>query len=154
MEKVLFENLTQEQKIEQLDMVGKGRYVRIKWYSLPKLKKEYNGRVRKETSSVVRLGVNYSNLQENDGKEIQARPSSLKWYYKNIVLQNVNTNTLNVQVYTSKVKTHKSITQYFLDGEPITKQELIDMGALSPSQAKSFDGNTFMVKLDNIISIG
>lgn len=154
MEKVLFENLTQEQKIEQLDMVGKGTYFKMSWYSLPKLKKEYNGRVRKETSSVVRIGVDYANLQENDGKEIQARPSSLKWYYKNIVLQNVNTNTLNVQVYTSKIKNHHSITQYFLDGAPITKQELIDMGALSPSQAKPFDGNTFMVKLDNIISIG
>ena len=154
MEKILFNGLTQQQKIESLKMVGKGKYVRMAWRSFPKLKKEFNGRVVKETSGVIRLGIRYSNMEENKGKEIKPLATNLKWYYGNIVLQNTSTNDLNVRVYTSKCKTHKSVVQYYLDNEPITKQELIDIGALNASQSKSFDGSLFTVKLDNIISLG
>lgn len=154
MKPIILENLNDQQKVEIIDGLPKGSYVKFKWFSMPCTKKDFKDRVRKETTSVVRLGVNYGNLKENDGKEIQPLPTYLKWYYKNIILQNVNTNALLVRVYTSKVKNYTPSVQYFLDGEPITKQELIEMGAFSPSQLKSFDGNTFNVKLDNLISIG
>lgn len=154
MEKIYLSDLTQEQKVEILGMVKNGKYIRMAWFSYPKLKKEFNGRVRKESSSVVRLGVDYSKLQENVGKEVGVRT---EWVKKNVVYENVDKNgvvSLNVRVFTSKCKTHKAHSQWYLDGKPITKQELIDMGALSESQAKPFDSSLFAVKLDNIISLG
>ena len=154
MEKILFNGLTQQQKIETLDSLQKGGYVKVQWYSMPCTKKAFKDRVRKETTSVLRLGVNYGNLKENENKEINPLPTYLEWHYKNIILRNINTNGLLVRVYTSKVKNYTPSVQYYLDNEPITKQELIDMGALNASQSKSFDGNTFNIKLDNIISLG
>ena len=154
MEKILFENLTQEERIEKLGMVKYGKYVRLAWFSYPKVKKEYNGRIKKESSSVVRLGVDYSNLQENVGKEVGIRS---EWIKKNIVYENVDKNgivSLKVRVFTSKCPTHKANTQWYLDGELIAKQELIDMGILNDSTAKPFDGTTFTLNLDNIISLG
>lgn len=154
MKKILFENLTTTEKIEKLGIVKNGNYVRMAWFSYPKVKKEFNGRIKKESTSIVRLGLNYANLQENIGKEVGIRT---EWVKKNVVYENVDKNgvvSFNVRVFTSKCKTHKANSQWYLDGKPITKQELIDMGALNNSTAKPFDSNTFTIKLDNIISLG
>lgn len=154
MEKILFENLTTTERIEKLGIVKNGNYVRMAWFSYPKVKKEFNGRIRKESTSVLRIGLSYANLQENIGKEVGVRT---EWVKKNVVYEDVDKNgvvSLKVRVFTSKCKTHKATTKWYLDGQPITKQELMDMNALSNSVAKPFDGTTFSIKLDNIISLG
>lgn len=99
----------------------------------------------KITEGIYRIGINYYNIKENKNKEIKP----MLWGenvegYENYLIQ--YKNNLYLKVYTTK---HKSKSVYFLNGEPIEKSKLIEMGLIKPSNPTT----RFNINIENILAI-
>ena len=141
------------EEFEQLN-IKNGKWVAIKYSSNPKPLKEFkNHTITKVTEGVYRLGIAYCNLKSKIGVKTENLPYG-HWEseFKNLLLSHDGNDYL--RIYTTNNPKHKSHTTYYLDGEEITKEELIEMGAMSESQSKSKHTELFNVKLENVIQIG
>lgn len=115
------------------------------------------GRVEKETIGNYRIGIDYSNMAINKDKITGSLPYGF-FEYSNEIIYSPSTDTYQLrltQTMNEKVKPH---TQWYLDGKPITKKELIEMNALGASQRNSKpldpkENPVFNVKLDSIVNI-
>lgn len=119
--------------------------------------KDFRGRVAKETIGNFRIGIDYSNMAINKDKITGSLPYGF-FEYSNEIIYSPSTDTYQLrltQTMNEKVKPH---TQYYLDGEKITKEELIEMNALgskerNPKPFNPMERPVFNVKLNNIIEI-
>lgn len=112
------------------------------------------GRIEKETIGVFRIGVDYSNMAINKDKVTGSLPYGF-FEYSNEILYSPSTDTYQLRLTKTMNQYHKPHVQWYLDGNPITKEELIEMNALGSSQreSKSNDNPVFNVKLNDIIEI-
>lgn len=117
-------------------------------HTTPRVRVQWNGRIEKDTFSVVRLGVEYANLKCNQEKETGSLPygewEEAKWLIKHNdeTYLRCTANSLGIQ--------SKSI--YYLDGEEIDYEQLVEMGVfLKKSDTPS---QVFNYNIKNIISIG
>ena len=147
------------QKVNELK---KGAYTKATWCSFPLKNKsqiEYSHRVKKVTSGIVRLGIEYANLSSMVGKEISPRANH-KWQSKNYVTAVVDENQVvkqyKVRLYTSKCKHHKSHTTWYFDDMEVTKEWLLENGYMTKAQYDSVKGEIpfFEVPIENLISLG
>lgn len=119
--------------------------------SYPKyVAKGYVNRVRKETTGCVHLGLNYKELMASKGVQIgnNGLPYGV-WVngYENVLIEHNG----NYQVRMYPCDTAKTNTEWYLDNNPITKQELIDMGILKAQNKPHTE--CFNVKLENVIDL-
>lgn len=147
------------QKVNELK---KGAYTKATWCSFPLKNKsqiEYSHRVKKVTSGVVRLGIEYANLSSMVGKEISPRANH-KWQSKNYVTAVVDENQVvkqyKVRLYTSKCKHHRAHTTWYFDDMEVTKEWLLENGYMTKAQYDSVKGEIpfFEVPIENLISLG
>lgn len=130
------------------------------WYSTVKPLKAYKGHdIRKTTTCVARLGVCYNNIAKVIAERLIEDPNKEKrpsWAiavkgYENYLLQHKNDPT-RLYVRVSFDSKHKFYTTYTLDGKLITKQELIELGAISSSETNK--PTVCNIPLEHMISIG
>ena len=142
--------MTNQQIIEKILQAKKGRYIKF-----TKTKDLGNG-IIKESDMVIRLGVNYANMEINKDREIQP----LKWGswvdgLEGLVLEHKGNYYLRI---TSTDPSHPEsgadvvATRYSLNGRNISKDEVINLvdGKNLVSKASS----VYNVKFENIVSIG
>lgn len=142
--------------------IRKGAYTKATWQSFPlknKSQMEYSHRVKKVTSGIVRIGLEYANLSSMVGKEITPRANH-KWVSKNYITSIVDENEVvqhyKVRLYTSKCKRHRAHTTWYFDDMEVTKEWLLENGYMTKSQYNSIKGDIpfFEVPIENLISLG
>ena len=145
--------LSVEEKITFLKGVRKGCNQSVVYQSFPATKNAWKTRVRKETCGVVRLGINYKNLKDNQNRvDFQDLPSSQRFILKNIVIENNKENQVSylVRLYFSSNNAKPSV-KYYLDNQEISKEALIEMGALKDSKKEK--PLCFNVKMENLLEL-
>ena len=126
----------------------KGAFTKIKYFS-----DKGNG-VIKETSCVVRLGINYGNIKHNKEKIVGDLPWG-QWVkgLEGYVIEHTNKKgeyKQYLRLYTTAIKS--MVVKWTLNGVETTKQALIDNGLLKDKPRKIED--CFNVPMDHILSIG
>ena len=152
--------------INALSKRQKGTYVKVGWKSNIESTKARNMGIEvvKITKATVRWGVNYSNLKRV--KEIRAEKgdgateSTRKPWYRHLeatphIIQNLNDPKKQyLQLFTINKKGYIK-TEYYINGEFKTKQEVIDSGYVNASEFSSKGECLIMnVLISNIRFIG
>ena len=112
--------------------------------------------VSKTTVTSVRKGIDYNNVKavkEKRAREgyIPTVKKSNKHYLDKTLLKNNDEEKYFVALFPNKGKPQ---TTYKLDGRPITKEKLIELGVMQPSFWKSKSQQPmFTVGLDKIIDV-
>ena len=142
--------MTNQEILNKLNSVKKGRY-----FSLRKNKDLGNG-ITKESDMVIRLGVNYANMQINEDKQT----GSLKWGHwveglGNLVLEHKGNYYLRI---TSTDPQHPERgadvvdTKYYRDGNEISKDEA--SAIVGEKKMSSKASPVYNIKFENIIKLG
>ena len=142
--------MTNQEIIEKIKAARKGSYIK-----LTKIKDLGRG-ITKESDMVIRLGVRYSNLAMNAGKET----GSLKWGHwveglENLVLEHKGNYYLRV---TSKTPENPDegadvvATRYLKGSKALTKEMVLS--EVGESVFKGSGAPVYNIKFENIVSIG
>lgn len=127
--------------LKELDKIRNGSYFVIQYYTDCNSKvaaayKNYN--VTKLTTMSVRKGVDYNKTKAallKRGENPIATPTRPQWYYhvagSKCLLRHASKNQYYIALFPNKFG--KATTQYFLNGTPITKEELMQKGIMQPS---------------------
>lgn len=120
-------------------------------------KKDFRNRIQKQVIGYFRVGVTYSNMEKVKimrGDPTQDVASVLPWghwleNYTNTIIEHKDKYYLRLTAaFNSNLKIK---TKWFLDGEEVTKEQLIEMDALGASQRKeNNDIICFSVDINNI----
>lgn len=142
----------------------KGSYTKAIWCSYPLKNKgqiEYSHRVKKVTSGVVRIGIEYSHLSSMVGKEIGPSKKGHKWYTKNYVTAVVDENEVvqqyKVRLYMSKSPKHHCEVKWYFDDKEVTKEWLLENEYMTKAQYNhKSNGDTPFIEfsIENLISLG
>ena len=142
---------------EYIDLnIKKGTIHSIHYRRIVKTIKEFENRVEKETIGNFRIGCSYRKTDST--KKHYGMVGSLPygmWVYSNEIIYSITKKgeeSFQLRLTTTHNKRVKPKVNYYLDGKKITKQELIELGAIKeeePSQPLEI----FNVKLNNIIKI-
>lgn len=131
-----------------------GRFTHIAWSSSQarKLAAANKGcNLTKTTKMVARTDIKYENTAEYD-KHNHDIPS---WQERvegcNGLVRHKTTGKLYLQIYPSHAG-NQITSQYYLNGEPISKDEALAL--MQPSQRQSHQSDIICVALDDIIDIG
>lgn len=115
--------------------------------------KDFRGRVEKETIGNFRIGVEYSNMAINKDKICGSLPYGF-FEYLNEIIYSPSTDTYQLRLTNTMNEHMKPKVKWYLDGKEITKEELIEMNALSSQQLKpKQEKPVFNIKLESIIEI-
>lgn len=119
--------------------------------------KDFRDRVEKETIGNFRIGIDYSNMAINKDKITGSLPYGF-FEFSNEILYSPSSNTYQLRLTQTMNKSMAPKSKYYLDGEEITKEKLIEMNALGSRlrNEKPFDPverPVFNIKLENIIEI-
>lgn len=141
---------------EYIDLnLRKGTIHSIHYRRVVKTRKAFENRVEKETIGNFRIGCDYGNLAVNKDKVTGSLPYGM-WEYSNEIIHSI-TKSGEESYQLRLTVTHNSRVKpkvtYYLDGKEITKQELIDMGAIKEDNPSKTPLEVFNVKLADIISI-
>ena len=146
--------------LKVLQNKNKGQWFRVAWVSDLPVKAAYKRGgtvVNKRTVTTARFGINYSNM-----KSVQAKVErgfelkhELPWgswddQYPGILIN--HKGQTYIRLYNSP---NKPKSEYFLNGKPITKEELIQTGVVQDSYWKKNSEPTevFTIKVENIENI-
>ena len=151
--------LTIQEKIVVLQQVVKGgQNINIEFCSYPKLKKEFNGRLKKTTCGVCSMKKDYRNLKINEGREnfegLYGGDEKYHYVIPNLLIEKNDNGNISylLRVYPHTLKNIHNETIYEFDGVRTTKQELIERGILKDKPHK--DIPCFNVKLENLSKLG
>lgn len=136
-------NMTEQEIFEKLKEIKKGRYI-----SLRKTKDLGSG-VTKVSDLVIRLGVDYSKMKINEGRQTGSLPWG-HWVegYEQLVIEHKGIYYLRVA--SSYTKHNRSY--YYMDGQEITKAEALSVVGAKKMESKNPD--IYNIRFDNIIHIG
>lgn len=130
------------------------------WMSIVKPLAAYKGRnICKTTTCVARLGVCYNHIAKVIAEKLIEDPNKVKrpgWAiavkgYENYLLQHKD-HPEKLYIRVSFDSKHKFYTTYTLDGKPITKKELISLGAISSSESNK--PTVCNIPLEHMMNIG
>lgn len=136
-----------------------GSFRSMEWESEVPVKSALKGQhtVTKRTKAQVRFGVSYDHMASVQNKrisgELPGMNQGLRWGqwkdgYENLVIEHKGNHYLRCSLFPGA----RSNTQYLLDGQPVSKDELKDI--CNPSALKSSDTkDCFNVNMSNILSI-
>ena len=133
-----------EKVFEILRKVKRGRYI-----SLKKTKDLGHG-VTKVSEMIVRLGVDYSNMKINEGRQT----GSLSWGhwvegYEGFALEHKGVYDLRV---TSSYSKHVKSSYYDMDGEEISRDQAAAI--VGEKRIASSNPDVYNIRFESIISIG
>ena len=142
--------MTNQEIIAKVLEAKKGRYV-----SLSKVKDLGEG-VRKETDMVIRLGVNYANMEINAGRQTGSLPWGA-WVegLENLVLEHKGNYYLRVTSTTPENPESGAdviATRYILNGRVISKEEAIAI--VGEKKMKGSASPVYNLKFENILRLG
>lgn len=130
-----------------------GRYVKITYEHI------YDNGVSKVVKGSYRLGINYSNIQRVKDKRANDLAMGIQPKTKttsDIVINNyvvLNKNgELKLKLFTNPNKNMRAKVDYFYNGQPTTKQWLLDNGLLKDKASEQPIMFTIMAK--NLLAIG
>ncbi len=151
--------------IAKLANKNKGSFFKCEWISDLPVKAAYKKQdivVHKESHATVRYGIRYSNMKSVQQKVVEGKnlTHELPWGkyregYEGILIDHINKageQKTYLRLYTSPNKTK---VQYYVNGKPITKNELISLGYVQDSYWKknNEDIDCFTVDVTNIKEI-
>ena len=135
--------LTIQEKIVVLQQVVKGgQNINIEFCSYPKLKKEFNGRLKKTTCGVCSMKKDYRNLKINEGREdfegLYGGDEKYHYVIPNLLIEKNDNGNIRylLRVYPHTIKNLHNETIYEFDGVRTTKQELNERGILKDKPHK------------------
>lgn len=145
--------MLREELQNELKDYRNGAYITIEYQTMPTTRAKFKNQVTKHSKEVVRLGVDYSKMKINEGKEIGSLPYG-QWVEEMVkfLIYNEDKNQYYLRVTTTGNKKHKIFSNYFLNGEPIEYSQLVEMGAIAPY--KGAPSPIKNIKIENIIAIG
>ena len=144
--------------IIEIALNKKGQFASAEWSRPCKTLKSCNHEIVKRTiANNVRIGANYENLHTTiEGRASGELPSEnqglrgLEWVNFPVVLKNPKTERQFIRLETAK--NSKFITQYFIDGQETTKDEIANY--LQASEKSSGEMPTVMnIGIDTIINL-
>lgn len=144
--------------LSKLALVPNGAFFKISWVrELPLYKEHQNSGiiVLKEVSTVARKGIKPWNTKI--GKQKEPSTHKLPWGmwkkdYEGIILE--HKDKYYVRLF---LTTHQPHITYYLNGQPISKEALLNMHLVTKAGWTELDPTTqdfFCVNIDNIIEIG
>ncbi len=150
--------------IKAVGGIRKGTFTRIVYTSEPTLSaagKKSGVTIVKHTEKVVRVGVHYPNIaavQKKDNERTEPKREVTPWCHWEIpdILAKHNTKEAYYLAFASVNQGHNTKTTWFMDGQEVTKEEIMESGYVIPSYFKK-DGEmpiTQHVNIDNIIELG
>lgn len=146
--------------LKVLQNKNKGQWMICRWTSDLPIKAMYKKQgvvVNKTTTATVRVGISYQNMKSvqakvNRGHELKHELSWGKWSeeYPGLLIEHKGNTYL--RMYNSPNKPKSS---YFLNGKPISKEELINSGVVLDSYWKKSNESVdcFTVNITNIEEI-
>ena len=144
--------------IIEIALTKKGQFASAEWSRPCKTLKSCNHEIVKRTiANNVRIGANYENLHTTiEGRASGELPSEnqglrgLEWVNFPVVLKNPKTDRQFIRLETAK--NSKFITQYFIDGQETTKDEIANY--LQASEKSNGEMPTVMnIGIDTIINL-
>ena len=144
----------------------KGTFVPVTWERDCKTRKGVTVNVRKRTSGVVRVGIDYDNVADvRDGREngtLPAENAGLPWgQWEVFPLSILHKESRYFRFYFATGldgKRDRLHVTYFIDGKPIDKETLQVMGICLasefPAEKPNEELNTFTVKEADIVAFG
>lgn len=137
--------------LEKIASYRKGSYTKLVYETTKEIKNK--GILKKKTSMVGRLGINYYKMKENIHKEISPRLWGENMDgFENYIVEHTKDGVTNyyLKVFVSKNKNHKAKTNYIFNGEETTKQKLLEEKIIRENKIES----TFTINIKNIVSLG
>ena len=144
--------------IIEIALDKKGQFASAEWSRPCKTLKSCNHEIVKRTiANNIRIGANYENLHTTiEGRASGELPSEnqglrgVEWVNFPVVLKNPKTERQFIRLETAK--NSKFITQYFIDGQETTKDEIANY--LQASEKSSGEMPTVMnIGVDTIINL-
>lgn len=133
-----------------------GRFTHLEWESnqARKMSAIYKAdpmvKLTKVTTMTARTDIKYENTKEYDNHDHDIPSWQERVEGCDGLVRHKKTGKLYLQVYPSHNK-NQIKSQYYLNGEPISKEEALEM--FQPSQRKSSDSNIICIALDDIKKI-
>ena len=155
--------------LNKLAKIRNGAYFKIQYYTdlESHLRAEYKGQynVTKLTQISVRKGINYENLKAvkqkrlmeavQNGGIIESKRESYYNHLDSVLIQHKTSGKLYLQLFPNVRGRAK--TQYYLNGKPVSLQELKDKDIIRPSYWNRKDSDepvlTFTLGLDKVIEV-
>lgn len=151
--------------IAKLANKNKGSFFKCEWIGDLPVKTAYKKQgivAHKETHATVRYGIRYANMKSVQQKVVEGKnlTHELSWGLwvpgkEGILIQHTNKvgeTNLYLRLYTTP---NKAKVQYYVNGKPISKDELIKLGYVQDSYWKKNNENIdcFTVNVTNIKEI-
>ena len=137
--------MTLEKFNELQKSIKKGSIYKIDFKSIKQVK---GNTIEKYSSGVYRLGISYKNIGKVKDITTHSLPYG-EWAIANFIIK--HNDNLQLRLYSSTCKYHKTKSTYLLNGQPITKNELLEMGLIKEQPKKELI--CFNIKLENLINI-
>ena len=146
----------------ELGLRKKGSVISIRYITQPTLKASAkNYKVEKETETIARFGIEYSNIKAVKEKRLQdlengieRKPKTIWWNWKdkNIIKQHNTNGNYYLTLTTSKIARPK--TKYYVNGVETTKEQLQKMDLVIPSYWNEKEPvQQYDININNIITI-
>ena len=150
--------------IEAVNKTKKGAFTRIVYATEPTLSsagKKSGAVIVKHTEKTVRIGVKYHNMEAVKAAEaarVEPKREVTPWCHWEIedVLAKHNTKDAYYLAVSYVNGGHHTKSEFYLNGEPITEEQLKETGYVVPSYFKNKEEVpvTQKINIDNIITIG
>lgn len=163
---IVFLAMNNSSLLSTVQNTAKGVFVPITWERDCHTRKGVTVNVRKRTSGVVRVGIDYDNVRDvRDGREngtLPAENNGLPWgQWEVFPLSILHKECRYFRFYFATGadgKRDRLHVSYFLDGKPIEKEVLKEMGICLakefPDEKPDEEMNTFTVKEADIVAFG
>lgn len=134
--------MTNQEVFERIKEIRKGRFVALR------KKKDLGGGVTKVSDMVIRLGVDYSKMKINEGRQTGSLPWG-HWVpgYEQLVIEHKGVYYLRVASSYSK----HGKAAYFLNGMEISRDHAASIVGEKKMESKSLD--VCNIKFENLIDI-
>lgn len=145
-------------KYEEIKKVQAGTFHTISWQRPMKTRAAYKNAnlVKRSTGNSLRIGCNYDNLASTkEGRADGSKPSEnaglsgKEWVKPNVLLRSLKTGKELLRV--SLASNSKFKTEYLLDGQPVSKEQIEHM--VLKSELGGHTQNVFDIALDSITEI-
>lgn len=140
--------MTLQETFKLIEIIKKGAFTKISQKTTKKpLAKYADSTIEKYTDLVVRMGISYPNMKQNQNRVTGPLPWG-KWMagYENYLIE--HKGKVYLRLYKGSVHKEKSV--WYLNGKETTQKYLEENKIIG----KQYDKDCYTILIDNIISIG
>lgn len=142
--------MTLQETFKLIETIKKGAFTKISQRTTKKpLAKYKDSTIEKYTDLVVRMGISFQNMKQNQNRITGPLPWG-QWMagYENYLIE--HNGKVYLRLYTDDIHSVKSV--WYLNGKETTKQYLEENKIIGKKSSK--DSHCYNILIDNIISIG